>query len=201
MVLTKQTRFTRDYRVPEAEIKNANCSDYMISRFMDGSASMTAEQLRLEWPNWEGWEQLDFCQSSCWLHKQADFPDMLRFVMRHGSPNTWSAVANSMAAYLPAEEVFGFLVDALGATQIGWGSNIIQAIATTKHPDAQVILRKHLEAIWQRPDLGREQAGFNEIAREAKTCIDNLVALGAPPAEFADKAFALSKYNSQFLVS
>ena len=87
MVLAIETRFTRTYRVPEAERKTAKCGGYIVSRFMDGSASITAEQLRHEWPTWKEWERVDFCQSSSWLYKQIDYPEMLRFIMQHGAPS------------------------------------------------------------------------------------------------------------------
>jgi hypothetical protein len=60
MPLARETRFSRDYLTPESERKTAKISGTTVSRFMDGSASMTAEQLRNEWPTWTRWEQMDF---------------------------------------------------------------------------------------------------------------------------------------------
>jgi hypothetical protein len=194
MVLAVETRFTRDYRTPETEMKTAKYGGYIISRFMDGSASMTAEQLRREWPTWKEWERVDFCQSSVWLNKQIDYPEMLRFIMQHGAPDNWSATANSIAANLPAEEAFLFLEGALSASEIGKGSNIIQGIATTKHPDAMGILRKRLEAVWQHPELWKEDDFCNWIAYEAISCIENLVELRASPTDFEDQVRSLSTH-------
>jgi len=193
MVLAVETRFTRQYQVPESEMGTAKFGAWDISRFMDGSASMTAEQLRREWPTWTEWERVEFCQSSVWLHKQIDYPEMLRFIMQHGAPRNWSATAGSIAVTLPAEEAFRFLEGALGASEVGNCSNIIQAIAITKHPDAEAILRKHLEAVWQQPELRKENDRVNLIAFEAKTCIDSLIALGVSPGEFEDKVRKLSQ--------
>lgn len=194
MILFHESRFSRNYRTPESEMKTAKCSGTIISRFMDGSASMTAEQLRREWRTLTKWERLDFCQSCVWLHKQVDFPEMLRFIMQHGGPDDWSAIAGWIAANLPPEEAFHFLVAALGAREAGEGSNIIQAIATTKHPDAETTLRQHLQAVWDNPALWNNDSFLNWVAHDAEGCIKNLIELGASPVDFDKEVRGLSEH-------
>src|SRR5947207_11049388 len=122
-----------------------------ISRFMDGSASITASELQQDWRSWREDERSDFCQSCCWLHEQSDFPEMLRFIMQHGRPEHWSGIALSVASQLPRDEAFDALVRALRSTELGQSSNVSQAIAHTKHPDSEATLRKHLAAVWSHP--------------------------------------------------
>jgi hypothetical protein len=66
--LSRQTRFTRVFCHP------GNKAEHHISRFMDGSASITAAELESEWPSWDYAQRTEFCQSSAWLRGQADFP-------------------------------------------------------------------------------------------------------------------------------
>src|SRR5436190_4450207 len=139
--LRRESRFSRSYQSEEHKM----VSD--VSRFMDGTASITASELQREWPDWTEEMKSDFCQSSCWLHEQTDFPEMLRFIMKHGGPEHWSGIALSVASQLPRDEAFDTLVRALRSTELGHSSNISQAIAHTKHPDAEAMLRRHLAAL------------------------------------------------------
>jgi hypothetical protein len=194
MPLVVESRFSRDYRTPESEMKTAKCGGTIISRFWDGSASMTADQLRGEWPTLTKWERLDFCQECGWLHKQADFPEMLRFIMQHGGPDDWVAIACKTATNLPAEEAFHFLAAALEAQEAGKCGNIIQAIAITKHPDAKATLRQHLQTVWDNPTLWNDDSFLNWVARDSESCIQHLIELGAVPADFDEQVRRLSEH-------
>src|SRR5262249_30975541 len=149
-----------------------------VSRFMDGSASITASELQREWHTWSDSQRMDFCQSCRWLHKQHDFPDMLRFIMQHASPREWCAVALSVSSHLPREEAFDILIRALRSTDIGRAANITQAIAHTHHPDAEITLRRHLEAVWAHDALWNDAEFTNWVAFDATTCIAHLIELG-----------------------
>ena len=145
MPLSRESRFSRSYDSDEPRMGT------VISRFMDGSASITALELKQEWNNWPEDLRCDFCQSCCWLHGQANFPEMLRFIMEHGGPDEWSGIALDVSSELPRDEAFSRLVEALKNTSLGKCSNIGQAIAATKHPDAEATLRKHLASLWAHP--------------------------------------------------
>lgn len=188
MPMHKERRFSRSYRSHEQKTGSE------ISRFMDGSASISASELQMEWPSWEDDIRTDFCQSSCWLHEQADFPEMLRFIMQHGSPRDWSGIALSVASYLPQEEAFDILARALRSTDIGQAANIAQAIAHTKHADAEATLRKHLEAVWAHPALWDNADFVNWVGFDATTCIAHLIDVGAPPSDFTEKVSRLSEH-------
>jgi hypothetical protein len=167
----------------------------MVSRFMDRSASMTVEQLKREWPTWTNWQRKDFCQSCNWLDKQADYVDMLRFIVAHGGTEEWgSAFAVWAASNLPSEEAFSFLVRALQARGNGTSSNLIQGIATTKHPDADRILRQHLHAIWSDLTLWNDDDFLNWGALDATCCIKCLIELGSSPADFEEYVRKLSQH-------
>jgi hypothetical protein len=194
MLLVDERRFSRDYETPKSEIKTAKCYGTTISRFRDGSASMTAEQLRREWPTWTRWERWDFCHACCWLNKQGDYPEMLRFIMHHCTPDDWPEVAIRIAVALPAEETFPFLIGALEGREAGKCANIIQAIAHTKHPEAAAVVRKQLEIDWQHPDLWKDDDFLNWIACEARCCIEYLIELGDSPADFGEKVRKLSEH-------
>src|ERR1041385_1490146 len=91
MSLTRERRFSRTYR----SVAPRMGAD--ISRFMDGSAAITAPELQREWPGWTEEQRMDFCGACSWLQEQADFPEMLRFMMQHAGPREWSQIASSVA--------------------------------------------------------------------------------------------------------
>ncbi len=165
-----------------------------ISRFMDGSASVTAEELKNEWQNWTKDEQTDFCQESSWLYEQSDFPEMLRFIMRHGNSSDWSGIAISVGSYLPKDEAFELLLRALQATDVGSTGNITQGIALTKHPMATATLQKHLQSVWSQPALWEDDPFNTWLAFDATTCIAHLLELGASAPDFEEHVRQLAKH-------
>ena len=184
--LFRESRFSRLYQ--------ANKMGCEISRFMDGSASMTFLTLQHEWPSWSANERSDFCQACCWLHEQADFPDMLRFIMQHGDSQDWAGIALSVAGHLPCQEAFDLLAGALRRTEINPASNIAQGIAATKHEQAERFLRDHLDTIWNHGKLWDDADFTNWVAFDATTCIAHLIELGAAPGDFEDRVRRLSKH-------
>jgi hypothetical protein len=188
LLLRRERRFSRSYHSDEHKIGSE------VSRFMDGSASITASELQREWPSWADDMRSDFCQSIPWLHDQADFPEMLRFIMQHGSPEHWEGVALSVASRLPSEEAFDILVRALQSVNLGQTSNVSQAIARTKHPDAEVTLRRHLTALWTHPALWDDADFINWVGFDATSCIAHLIELGAVPSEFSEQVCRLSEH-------
>jgi len=186
--LRHERRFSRSYHSDEHKIGNE------VSRFMDGSASITALELKREWPGWTEEIRSDFCQSSYWLHEQTDFPEMIRFIMEHGDPESWSGIALSVASQLPRDEAFDTLFRALRSTELGHGSNISQAIAHTKHPDAEVALGRHLVALWSHPSLWDDDTFINWVGFDVTTCIAHLIELGAPPSDFTEQVRQLSEH-------
>ncbi len=186
--LQKERRFSRSYRLAKGKM----CSE--VSRFMDGSASFTLTQLQAEWPTWTESERLDFCQNCCWLGGQSDFPDMLRFIIKHGCHDEWSAIALSIASNLPQDEAFKTLLSKLRKAKAGKASNLAQAIAQTKHPKAEITLRKHLQSTWAHKALWADDKFLNWMAFDAMTCIAYLIEIGASPSDFQDQVRQLSKH-------
>src|ERR1041385_3777505 len=126
--LSRETPFSRSYE--SAEHKRGT----VISRFMDGSATITLEQLKRSWPALTQDQRTDFCQACGWVHEHPEFPEMLRFITEQGGPEDWSAVALLLSSRLPQTEAFEILLRELPVLEIGRTRNITQAIAHTKHP-------------------------------------------------------------------
>jgi len=186
MPLRRERRFSRSYHSDEHKMGTE------VSRFMDGSASITSSRLQQEWPSWSEDVRMDFCQECSWLHEQPDFPEMVRFIMQHGSPDEWSAAALHAASQLPQDEAFDILFRALRTVELGHASNLTQAIAKTKHPSADATLRRHLDAVWEHPALWNNADFINWLAFEATTCITHLIELGASPEDFVAQVRRLS---------
>ena len=186
--LRHERRFVRSYHSAEHKLGSE------VSRFMDGSASITVSELQREWHTWSDRDRIDFCQNCCWLSEQPDFPDMLRFVMQHAAPSEWSGIAMSVASNLPRNEAFDILLRALRTVEIGRASNIAQAIAITKHSEAESTLSKHLETIWAHEALWDGAEFLNWVAFDATTCIGHLIELGAKPSEFEQRVHQLAEH-------
>jgi hypothetical protein len=186
--LRREGRFMRYYYSSEHKLGRE------LPRFMDGSASISLSEVRREWHTWSDHDRIDFCQYCCWLHEQPDFPDMLRFVVQHASPREWSGVAVSIGSYLPRDEAFDILVRALRTAEIGNTSNIGQAIAITKHPEAESTLRHHLQIILAHRGLWDNAEFSNWVAFDAITCIGHLIELGAEPREFEEHVRQLAEH-------
>jgi hypothetical protein len=120
---------------------------------------------------------------------------MLRFIMQHGQPDDWSAVAVSVPSALPQREAFEMLARALASSGVGGNAaNIAQAISLTKHPEAETALRRHLVIVWGNQALWEPDAFLNWIACDATTCIANLIELGAQPGDFEEQVRQLSEH-------
>ena len=174
--LTRETRFARVYASSDKET-----GTLILSRFMD-----RAEHDRME-----------FCQECEWLHEQSDYPDMLRFIAAHSSPSEFSAIALNIAAHLPQNESFPILLESLHLAEIGETSNILQAIAHTKHADALATLRAHFKKVWRHPHLNADDKWLNWVAFDATNCIQYMHELGAPSEEFAENVHPLSTHPCQ----
>lgn len=74
MPLVSERRWSRTYASKEPKMWS------VVSRFMDGTATITFQEFACEWPEWGERERRDFCGGCSWLHDQTDFADMLRFI-------------------------------------------------------------------------------------------------------------------------
>jgi hypothetical protein len=183
----KERRFTRIYSNEEHKYST------IVSRFEDGSASISLEELETDWSSWPDGDRNDFCSACSALHEHPDFPDMLRFVMGHGNHLQWSLVANLVSYALPADEAFAVLTSALERTP-SHESNLIQAIALTKHQEAAPFLRHRLSNLWSRSELWADDSFLNWTAYDATCCISHLLELGEKPADYEEMARALSSH-------
>ena len=187
--LVREGRFLRQYYSEEK--RHAS----VVSKFEDGSASITLDELRGQWPTWAESEKREFLNASQGLQGQGDYPDILRFLMDRGGFEVWSALALQAAGWLPRDEAFGLLARALAAVE-SHSANITQGIAATRHPDALGLLDAHLESLWSHPDLWDDDPFVNWRAYDAICCIEHLIQLGVSTDKYQDRARALSAHAS-----
>ncbi|WP_035614846.1 hypothetical protein [Haloferula sp. BvORR071] len=167
---------------------------FTISRFMDGSATISLEELEAEWPAWSDRLRGSFCMGLGWLRDQADFRGMLQYIMDHGGEDERGAIANIVASALPQDQAFDFLVTALRNHQGPGSANLIQGIAATEHPHASGILREHLAYLWQMPDLWKEDPFMNWTAFDASCCILHLLEAGGVPGDYEEQVRCLASH-------
>lgn len=185
--LKRERRFSRSFTNEQGNHTTE------VSRFADGSASITLEEFRDGWPGWSDEDRMDFCGACAWLQGQAGFPDIVRSIMATGNHTHWSAIANIVPHALPSDEAFKLLAEALSRTPCNT-ANITQAIAATKHPDAEALLRSHLRDLWSKDDLWSNDPFVNWTAFDATCCIAHLLQLGVSPASFEVEARALANH-------
>jgi hypothetical protein len=187
--LKRETAWSRHFYDPDTR------GSYAISRFSDGSASITLAELVSGWSGWSEADRVDFAQNCSWLRGQADFPDMLRFLIDAGDPLVWSSLASSVASVLSTDEAFTLLSRALDQTPLQERANLIQALGSTRHPDA----RRKVEAVLDelRRDgvtLWKDESFINWFAYTATFCVKYLIELGAPASDFEAFVRALSRH-------
>src|SRR5262249_12782007 len=110
-----------------------------VSRFMDGSVSMTGAEFHAGWPEWPEGKRCDFCDHCAWLQGQPDFADMLRVILNEHDLGYTNRIALPVAGALPQEEAFARLCIAL-RTADSPTANLTQGIAATRHPGARAVL-------------------------------------------------------------
>ena len=202
MHLERETRFSRIYCSTESFLPHPQT--HIVSRFVDGSAPiLTLQMLKAEWASWSEEDRLDFCaQCECLsyvecdnLDDNPDLPAMVRFVLEHGSPEIWNAIAGPASRFLPNDEVYDRMIMALKHSPAGTVANILNAIAGTKEPRAEHIIRERLLVAWDHPMLWKAETSYNTIASEAVHCIALLIKeFGASSLEFENQVRQLSNH-------
>jgi hypothetical protein len=190
MPLVEETRWSRIYRHPTTG------RILRISRFMDGSASMSLDGLRENWPKWTPDERHAFSRNAAWLRNQADFPNMLRFMMDGGDKGVWVEIALSVAKEIPQEEAFDLLSNALHATEVRDSTNILQGLAETRHPLALGLIRTRLDMAMTLSEIWHDEPGYNRLASAAICSIEDILDLGGNPADFEQIVRALAEHPS-----
>jgi len=192
--LAYETRFKRHYiqRGPDSE------GDIDVSRFVDGSATVTLEQLKEEWSTWTDADRADFCGSLTDLENtgQQDFGEMVRFLLQSAKVDILGPVVLHLPVRqtFPADETFHLLTGVLRRSSLGHTADVIRALGLTQHPEAEATIRRHLRIIVADPSAWTDADYFNRLARDAAYCILSLVRLGASPTDFEEIARRLSEH-------
>lgn len=152
------------------------------SKFLDGDARITLDELTGHWPLWSESERLDFC-SSFSRSKIQDARDIFRFLATDTTEPIRSTIALGVAYSLDSEEAFGILETWAADAPIGHRSNYIQAIMITEHPSALVSLVSEFDELGSHPQLMDDADWCNDIALDLTWCIQHLVKLDMPTAD------------------
>jgi hypothetical protein len=187
--LVRETRWSREFGDPQSVL--------VISRLMDGSAQLSAAELRAESSTWSPAERLDYSRSCCWSKGEPDFADQLRFIIANGSAAEWSAVALSFAGVVPTDEGFGTLNSLLDQIPPGERANILQAITRTGHPSALGVMLEEVQALLALPRVWDDDPFLNWLAHDLACAIANAVSLGAEPAQFSSAVARLATHPCQ----
>lgn len=188
---THETRWTREYASPDRRYIR------LESKFLDGTASITLDELEQEWPTWTESERSDFCQAwSC-----ADVPNaenIVRFVVGNGDHLQWHLIALTVASELPTDEAFEILKNWSQCEQgVVPCACYIQALASTADPRVREVLRTCLDRKLKAIDFMDGSNWQNWIANDAIACTKYLLELGECRSEFCDVYERVKKHPSK----
>jgi hypothetical protein len=176
--IIRETRWSRVYAKPDKPRHH-----YHESRFRDGTATITLDELQHDWDKWPEAEKIDFCQSLVWL-QIPERKDILRFLVGHGDCCAWSAIALLVALDLPPHEAVPALGMRCQSCEVGSGANYYQAIAKTGDPEAHEILKRCFQRIWNSDGLMDDADFCNWVAYDAICCVEHLLELNQEPEPF-----------------
>lgn len=180
MELVYETRWSRHYKDDDLQLRVCE------SKFADGSASITADELAKEWSHWDRKDQVDFCQSVIQA-KFVHLPDILRFIMKNGDWETWSAIATSVVRNLPKEEALPFIEEACRVCPVGKGELLFQALAFHRSREVVPTLRECLSRTWSDSRLMSDDAVYDWAAHDATALIEYLSQLGERAPDLREK--------------
>lgn len=185
--LTHETRFSRYY------------DTLQVSRFQDGSATIDLAGLVAGWNTWSLMERLELIHGLHWLPRDTEeLPDMIRFILYEGRLAEWSALAPLIARSLPQDEAFDQLHAWLQKLNPTDSTNIAQALAMTGHPRAVEVLRQRLDLLWVSETLLDDHPFVNWAGAAAAATVNDLLKLGVPAEELADKIQVLSEHPNEY---
>lgn len=126
----------------------------VISRFVDGSASMTLRELTREWPTWGRRDRSDFCQNVHGLGQHPEYAGMLELVFTLGDAEARASVAIELVEVMPMNQAYALLETELARAPLETYPNLVQALARTRHPNALPQLEALLETLRPLTSLG-----------------------------------------------
>jgi len=181
------------------EVEDDKGQVVIVSKLFLGTAFLSLEDLKQEWSTWSEDEKISFCQALREA-RYDNLDDYLRFVIGNGDYYVLSTLALTMSQNLPEDEVVPFLLRNIEETELGAGSNFLQALALSKHGDALPIIKDRLNRLIQHPrfsDIPEWTGDYNNpIAHQAALCIKYLLELGVSQNEIIDAIKLLQNHAS-----
>ncbi len=193
--LAYESRFKRHYLARTADAE----SHFDVSRFIDGTSSISLQRLKDEWHTWTDVDRADFCGSMRDLANlgHQDFGEIVRFLLQNADRDLLGPVVLFLPVGQPfsPDETFRLLVEVLQRSTPGHGADVIRALGRTAHPSAAPTICQHLLRLLEDPAVWADSTFFNKPALEAAYCVLSLLKLGAPAAEFEEILRRLSEHR------
>jgi len=190
MELVRETRWSMHYSDELLGLK------LVQSKFADGSATITMEELSEQWPTWRPEEKADFCYAINEA-KLDILPDIYRYIMTVDPPDyeSWSAIAAWVVRKLPESEFSPWLEEACITCPVGKGEKLMQAFALSKTPKAVETLRKCLHRAWNNPQIFVAEGYIDHAAMDAVVCMECLLQMNQGSPDFAEKYQVLANHG------
>ena len=190
MELVRETRWSRHYSDELLGLK------LVQSKFADGAATITLEELDQQWPTWKPEEKADFCHAINEA-KLDILPDIYRYIMKVDPPDyeSWSAIAAWVVRKLPEAKYAPWLEAACLTCPVGKGEKLLQAFALSKTPRAIETLRKCLHRAWNNPQIFVAEGYIDHAGMDAVVCMECLLQLDAGTDDFGEKYQVLANHG------
>lgn len=187
MELVYETRWSRHYKDDDLDMRVCE------SKFADGSATITLDELSSGWNAWEAKERHDFCQAVT----QARFShltDVLRYIINKGDFETWALVATAIVRNLPKDEAFSFISKICRTCPVGKGEPFYQALCFHRWPEAVGVLRDCLNRTWADRRLLSDEVVYDWVAHDATCLIEFLCQFGEKTPDLREKFRVLAQH-------
>jgi len=168
-----------------------------VSKLFLGTASITLDQLKSEWPSWTEVERWDFCSALSSAPKQ-QLPNLLRFIMKNGNRALWADLAVVIVENLPLNEALPFIRRQCKDGKLEDGLNFLQALTLADDKSAIPLLSARLEQFRLSRDFydNPEGSDASSVAYAALNCVEYLLALGVSPDDLGPALEALVAHPS-----
>ena len=171
--------------------KQDGSGTYHQSKFIEGEAKITLNELAERWPRWSENERHDFCSAySCGNTKSSG--DIFRFLATDTTDLIRSTIALGVAVSLDTDEAYPILKKWASEAPIGHRANYFQAITVTNHPSASDSVNSEFDELCSHPQLMDDADWYNDIAMDLVWCIQHLLQLDVP-AEYLRPIYAKLK--------
>jgi len=172
----RETRWSRLFTDDDGTFKHYE------SRFRDGTATITLDDLKDLWPNWNPEDRCDFCHALSGAKHVPEIQDILRYLVSQSDRFVRPRIASYVVRYLPLSEAISILKEWCQIGEVGQCACYYSALAKTKDSNTLSFLRICLQRTLSTEGFMAESDFHNWVAFDAVHCVQHMLELGEDSA-------------------